>query len=291
MSEVIVRDNIKDSLFCDIFSDRKNALSLYNAINGTSYTDEKEVEIITLKDVIYIGYRNDISLFFDARITLWEHQSTVNYNMPLRGLIYYSECINGYLEKRGLKRKIYRKPLVKIPAPDYYVLYNGTEDMPDRQEMHLSDAFMTPSAGYEWTAKLININSGRNRELMEACASLKGYSALIQYMRDYIYTGMSEEEAADKAIERCISEDYLKEYLLQKRGEAKYMLLHFDENDWEAEKEEAREEGREEGRGLLAEAIKMLGNGKSSEEILACGVDENTLKVAVETRDSILASV
>ena len=40
---------------------------------------------------------------------------------------------------------------------------------------------------------------------MEACESLKGYSALIQYMRDYIYTGMSEEEAADKAIERCIS--------------------------------------------------------------------------------------
>ena len=282
MGENIVRQNVKDSLFCDIFSDRENALSLYNAINGTSYTDVNEIEIITLKDVIFIGYRNDVSIFFDSKITLWEHQSTINYNMPLRGLIYYSECINGYLEKRGLKRKIYRKPLVKIPAPDYYVLYNGNEEMPDRQEMHLSDAFMTPSTGYEWTAKLININADRNRDLMEACASLRGYSALVQYMRDYIDTGLSEDESADKAIERCISEGYLREYLLQKRGEAKYMLLHFDENDWEEEKKEAREEGRTEGENTLADTIDRLRSGESKRDIISSGVPETTVALAAK---------
>ena len=97
--------------------------------------------------------------------------------------------------------------------------------------MHLSDAFMTASPGYEWTAKLININAGKNSRLMEACSSLKGYSMLVAYMRGYIDSGLSEEEAADKAIEKCISENYLREYLLQKRGEAKRMLLHFDETD------------------------------------------------------------
>ena len=130
-----VRSNVKDSLFCDIFSDRKNALSLYNAIEGTSYEDDTQIEIVTLKDVVFIGYHNDVSVFFDSRITLWEHQSTINKNMPIRGMVYYVECLNGYLEKRGIKKKIYRKALVKIPSPEYYVLYNGTEKAPDRQEM------------------------------------------------------------------------------------------------------------------------------------------------------------
>ena len=214
MNDEAVRKNYKDSLFCDIFSDKKNALSLYNAIRGTEYTDENEIEVITLKDVIFIGYHNDVSLFFDSRITLWEHQSTVNKNMPLRGLIHYVQCVDGYLEKRNLKKKIYRKAIVKIPAPDYYVLYNGTEEAPDRQEMHLSEAFMAPSSGYEWTAKLININSDRNRVLMDACETLKGYSKLVEYMRQFIEEGFSEEDAADEAIERCINEGLLKEYLL-----------------------------------------------------------------------------
>ena len=240
MNDEAVRRNYKDSLFCDIFSDKKNALSLYNAIRGTEYTDENEIEVITLKDVIFIGYHNDVSVFFDSRITLWEHQSSVNKNMPLRGLIHYVQCVDGYLEKRNLKKKIYRKAIVKIPAPDYYVLYNGTEEAPDRQDMHLSDAFMVPSAGYEWTAKLININADRNKDLMDACETLKGYSKLVEYMRQNIDNGLSEEDAADAAIERCIDEGLLKDYLLQKRGEAKLMLLHFDEMDLKKSLEEER---------------------------------------------------
>ena len=275
-----VRRNNKDSLFCDIFSDRKNALSLYNAINGTEYTDEDEIEVITLKDVIFIGYHNDVSVLFDARITLWEHQSTVNRNMPLRGLIHYVRCVDGYLERRNLKKKIYRKAIVKIPAPDYYVLYNGTEEAPDRQEMHLSDAFMTPSTGYEWTAKLININADRNRDLMEACESLKGYSKLVEYMRENIDNGLAEEDAAEAAINRCIKEGLLKEYLLQRRGEAKLMLLHFDETDLEKSLEEEREEGREEGQDILADTIDRVKDGATREELLSDGLSEKTVELA-----------
>ena len=236
--------------------------------------------MITLKDVIFIGYHNDVSLFFDSRITLWEHQSSVNKNMPLRGLIHYVQCVDGYLEKRNLKKKIYRKAIVKIPAPDYYVLYNGTEEAPDRQEMHLSDAFMTPSSGYEWTAKLININSDRNSALMDACETLKGYSKLVEYMRQNIEEGYSEEDAADKAIESCINEGLLKEYLLQKRGEAKLMLLHFDEMDLKKSLEEEREEGREEGQDLLADTIDRVKNGATRDELISDGLSEKTVSLA-----------
>lgn len=50
-----VNRKYKDTLFRMIFRDRKNLLSLYNALNNSSYTDPDEMEITTLEDVIYVG--------------------------------------------------------------------------------------------------------------------------------------------------------------------------------------------------------------------------------------------
>lgn len=85
-----------------MFSDRKRAPSLYNALNRTNYTDESAIEIVTLSDAVYIHLRNDVSILFDNQITLWEHQSTLNCNMPLRGLKYFAHNISGILQSRGI---------------------------------------------------------------------------------------------------------------------------------------------------------------------------------------------
>ena len=90
-------------------------------------------------------------------------------------------------------RKLYRRKVVKIPAPDYYVLYNGGEEMPDRLDMRLSEAFMVPSEGYEFTAHMININVPHNRELMDRCPALSGYTTLIEYTRKNIGYRISSE--------------------------------------------------------------------------------------------------
>jgi len=239
---------IKNSVFCDLFSDKKNALSLYNAINGTDYNDENELEIATIDEVIYMHQKNDVSVLFDSKLTLWEHQSTLSYNMPVRGLMYYARNLEGIMGE-GI-RKLYRRKVVKIPAPDYYVLYNGGEEMPDRLDMRLSEAFMVPSEGYEFTAHMININVPHNRELMDRCPALSGYATLIEYTRKNMESGMQTREAVDKAVERCVSEGILKDYLLKKRAEAVSMFLtEFDEKAWEKTiREEEREEGREEER-------------------------------------------
>ena len=79
-----------------------------------------------------------------------------------------------YIEQYELN--IYSEKLEKIPTPKYFVLYNGTRDMPERMELKLSDAFMHPdeSSGIEFTAIMININYGMNKELMAACSTLEG---------------------------------------------------------------------------------------------------------------------
>lgn len=88
-----VKRNYKDSMFRMLFTDKKNLLSLYNAINGTNYTSAEDLEINTLENVIYMGYKNDISFVIDFQLHLYEHQASINPNMPLRDLFYASEIL------------------------------------------------------------------------------------------------------------------------------------------------------------------------------------------------------
>ena len=248
------RKNHKDSLFCDLFSNPERALSLYNAINGSSYRDPSQLTIVTMKDVLLLHQKNDVSILFDARLTLWEHQSTYNPNMPLRGLLYYAHNMEGLLGDR--RRLLYRKSVVKIPAPAYYVLYNGIEEMPERMEWKLSDAFLVPVAGYEWTAYVLNINLGKNMSIMEHCPELKGYATLVERIRGLVSNGLKLEDAIPEAVEGCIRDGVLSDYLRKMKGEAQGMLLtEFNEREWE---EEIREESREEGANRLADLLKLL---------------------------------
>ena len=88
MTEAKVNRKYKDTIFRMLFKEKENLLSLYNAVNGTSYVDTDGLEITTLQDAVYMNYKNDVSFVFDFELNLYEHQSTVNPNMPLRDLIY-----------------------------------------------------------------------------------------------------------------------------------------------------------------------------------------------------------
>ena len=93
MSETNTQRNYKDTVFRMLFREKENLLSLYNALNHTTYTNVDDLEITTLENAIYMNYKNDISFVFDFELMLYEHQSTVNPNMPLRDLIYVSRVI------------------------------------------------------------------------------------------------------------------------------------------------------------------------------------------------------
>lgn len=244
LNDKLVDREYKNNVFCDLFSEKDNALSLYNALNHTHYTNVDELEIVTLSDVIFMQQKNDVSIMFQNELELWEHQSTLNYNMPLRGLIYFAHNIDGILKSREIL--LYGKKAVKIPAPDYYVFYNGKEDAPDKQDLKLSDSFMTQKEGYEWTAHMLNVNANHNKKLLEACPALKGYALLVQYTREFQKENFSLNESVEKAIDRCIQENLLKNYLLKKKAEVNLMLL--TEFNQEAFARVIREEGRKEGK-------------------------------------------
>ena len=111
-----------------LFSDRKNLLSLYNAVSGSHYDDPEKLEIITLENAIYMGMKNDLAFIIDTELFLYEHQSTYNPNMPLRDLFYISSEYQKLVDHKSL----YSSVLQKIPAPQFIVFYNGLEKKKDR---------------------------------------------------------------------------------------------------------------------------------------------------------------
>ena len=75
--------------FAFVFSDKKDLLGIYNAVNGTDYDTPEELEVNTLENVLYLSMKNDLSFLIDTELNLYEHQSTCNPNMPMRGFLYF----------------------------------------------------------------------------------------------------------------------------------------------------------------------------------------------------------
>ncbi len=111
----IENKNYRDTVFRMLFNNKKELLSLYNALNGTACSNEDDL----------------------------------------------------YLNK-----------LIKIPAPRFFVFYNGTVPMEDRKIYRLSEQFekSVEEPELELTVTALNINHGHNQELMKACNALKEYS-------------------------------------------------------------------------------------------------------------------
>ncbi|MBR4545287.1 MAG: hypothetical protein IKO14_04865 [Oscillibacter sp.] len=194
-----------------------------------------------------MGMKNDFSFLFSAEINLFEHQSTWNPNMPLRDFIYLANLLEAYVQRKRLN--LHGSRLLKFPTPHYIVLYNGEDDIPDRKTLRLSDAFEKPGGCAEMTAEVYNINYGRNAELMERCRPLRDYSILVEKIRRYRKSGLSVSEAVDRAVEECVLEDVLADFLRGHKAEVIGMLLTEYEQveHMRLLKEEGIEEGRAEG--------------------------------------------
>ncbi len=255
----------KDRLFCMIFgneSQKQNSISLYNALNGTNYSEDEEIEVTTIQDVIYINMKNDVSFIVDSHMSLFEQQSSVNPNMPLRGLMYFGNLYDSYVESRGLN--VYGSKLVKIPTPQYYVLYNGKNEAPATSELKLSEAFVkeSPEGRFEWTATFINLNKGKNDEILEKCRPLAEYMYLVNCIRENEAKGMRIEDAIDTAVQQCINCNVLKEFLVAHRAEVvSVCLTEFNE---EVFVNSIRAEGHAEGE--LSMLLKLVKKGRLSTE-------------------------
>ena len=280
----------KSDVFAMLMEDRGNALELYNAVNHSDYADPGQVEICTLDKGVSLTVRNDASFVLDMNLSIYEHQSSVCPNMPVRSLIYFSSILGDRIKESN----IYGRKLVKIPTPRFAVFYNGDEEQPEQYDLKLSDAFARPveNPELELTCRVYNINFGKNRELLEKCTFLKEYMTFVDYVRQFLRESEygELEHAIELAIDHCIGENVLREFLMKHRTEVvKVMRLDYTfDRQLMLERADSREEGREEGREEEKEkiAVRMLQIGKLTMEEIAeySGLEMKKIKELAEKR-------
>ena len=278
----------KARLFVMIFEDKKKLLELYNAVSGKHYEDPELLEINTLENAIYMSMRNDLSFLIDARLSLYEHQSTYSPNLALRFLFYLSDILSGMTADANL----YGTKKVQIPAPRFVVFYNGEEEQPDRQILKLSELYAVKEEvpKLEMEILMLNVNQGHNPELMEACHTLWEYAEYTGRVRKYA-KDQPIAEAVERAITECIREGVLREFLEKNRREAKNVSIYeYDqEKHIRQEREEAWEAGEKVGvrkgeeNKLKNQIQKKLAKGKSVSEIAeALEEEEDTIQRLVK---------
>jgi predicted transposase/invertase (TIGR01784 family) len=283
----------KDSVFSLLFSDPDLLRELYCALEGVALPPDIPVTINTLQDVLFMDRINDISFEIGGKLViLIEHQSTINPNMAFRLLMYIARVY----EKIVDVKKTYTTKPIPLPRPEFFVLYNGVSPYPDEKTLKLSEAFEQATSlgipekeapSLELVARVININQGRNAEIVQRCKTLNGYCAFIGKVREYENEGYSLEEAIRKAVIYCRDHDILKEFLEANATEVMNMLM----TEWNLEDakqvwyEEGLEEGLEKGleKGRVNEqkeiARNALAEGASIEFVQKItGLDMETIK-------------
>ncbi len=220
-----VNDEHKDRVFKYLFGNPENrawTLALYNAVNGSNYENPEEIEYNTIEDAVYLGMRNDVSFIIIDDLHLWEHQSTYNPNMPMRFFLYAAKLYEKYIA--GSDYYPYSSVLQPAPRPKCVCFYNRTGNQSERKILRLSEAFGS-EGGIEVFVTMLNINYGKNRELMETCEPLSEYAWLVETIRKNQRTMRNLEAAIDAAIEEMPDEFVIKRFLLQNKAEVKGMFL------------------------------------------------------------------
>ncbi len=262
--------NYKDTVFRMIFNNKQYLLDLYNAINGTNYNNPEDLTITTLSGETFLKMKNDLSFIINFELNLYEHQSTTCPNIPLRDLYYLSATLKEMIphEKTFIEQRI------TIPTPRFYMFYNGITNMEDTVTYRLSEMFSRPvgDPSIELVVTALNVNEGHNKEIMEACNALKGYSIFVSKVRKYNKEAIKEydlthkmplklladkrkitkslvKSAINRAIDECIEEDVLRDFFIENRKEVVEMGAHeySYEKHLQFEKEDSYNDGFSKG--------------------------------------------
>lgn len=264
------RREFKSGVFSMLQEEPEYALDVYNALNGTNYTDPGLITIQKLYGKILLSVRNDASFLIDSFFNLYEHQSTFNPNMPLRFTMYFADLMKQFVDEYNYN--LYGTRKIPIPTPKFVVFYNGVEERPAKERFRLSDSFEQKCEEYdlELVCTVYNINLGYNDEILKKSKVLYGYTTFVEKVRKYEKIRGDLEDALNQAIDECIEEDILVDFFTRRREELLengYLDFTF-ERQKELIARDSREEGRKEGRILKAVTLicKMHRKGLSVRE-------------------------
>jgi len=244
----------KDTLFRSLFREEHRAIELCNALEGTNYPQNAKVRLCNLEDSLALRYNDSAIAIENELLVFSEHQSTLNPNVPLRFIPYTANTLFSWFVE---SRELYKNTQAMIPTPKYYVLYNGKEELKN-DVLKLSDSFISKHGEItlELIVKVIDVRYGSGSVALEKSPSLNGYAYLISLIEKYHRgEGLTRDKAIHLAIEQCISDGILVEFLENNFLEVARMLgWEYSREEEELaikEESEAKGEARGEARGRV----------------------------------------
>ena len=257
----------RDSIFRSYFREPENFVQLCNAVTGLSLTADQVTEN-TIDDIIFSNPRNDVSFNADGKsFIFFEHQSTRNANMPLRMLFYLTMI---YF-KEIPDDLIYHDVEIILPAPRFFVFYNGKRPCPEKFILKLTDN-LRGFSDVEANVHVYNVNYNKDFELLRECRPIHDYSFFINQVDINKREGMKLEEAVIKAMKTCIELGIMKDFLNARKWEV-FEVLNLAWNEEDAHKsyfEQGVAQGKAEG----------IAQGKA--EGITQGIEQGTIKTKLE---------
>jgi len=277
----------KNDLFVFLFGQNKEfALSLFNAMNNTSYDDPNEIVFNAIDNFVYISRKNDVSFLIENTMNIFEHQSTMNSNIAFRMFLYVSKLYEKYIYEN--KMDLFSSKLLKLPNPNFIVFYNGKQKTKDDRYVYLSDNMAIKNGNIELKVRIINTNYGHNMHILNKCPALYEYSWFVDKLRNkrIFYENNHDEQGLSRILDEVLDEMpdsfVIKDILMKNKAEVKDMLYSIEDEPrmmkiHEEEirnegiiigKKEGKKEGIKEGEQSYKEKLfaKFLNEGYTKEE-------------------------
>lgn len=248
-----VKTTSKDSVFRDLFGDRKYALQLYQAIHPED-TDVTEADIgnVTIKNIFTDQQYNDLGMTVRGKLLLMlEAQSSWTVNIIIRIFLYLAHTWNEYIESTRQNR--YGSKKLAVPRPEFYVIYSG--DRKDRPEwLCLSEEFFEGNKEYLEVNVKVLYGDGKDDIISQYVDFTKVYN---EQVRLYGKT----REAVLSTIRICQDRNVLKEYLSGREKEVINIMMGLFDQEKAVEQfgNEKKEEGKLESKKEAAINMKAEG--------------------------------
>lgn len=220
----VMKRTIKDSVFTDLFQNKKYLLQLYKALHPEDDVTEDDLTDVTIRNVLTDDIYNDLGFVVEDRLMIFvEAQSSVwTVNIIIRALMYLVQTWHDYFERT--RQNLYKSKKVQMPMPEIYVLYTG-ERKTRPSEISLSQEFFAgKECGIDVRVKMIY--DGKEGDIINQ------YVLFTKICNEQMKKHGRTRKAVIEAIRICKDKDVLREYLSNRESEVvDIMMVLYDEEE------------------------------------------------------------
>ena len=220
----VVKHTIKDSVFTNLFKEKKYLVQLYHALHPERKgVTEEDIKEVTVSNVLVDDIYNDVGFMVGSTLlVLVECQATWTVNIIFRALMYLVQTYREYFRKT--KQNLYKSKKLEMPEPELYVIYTGNRKTRP-EEISLKEEFFD-GKDICIDVKVKMVYDGRDGDIINQ------YVVFTKVCNEQVEVYGRTRKAIQEAVRICKDKNVLKEYLESRGQEVVDMMMElYDEQE------------------------------------------------------------